>query len=149
MDYLSRFVVTKALSTAVAEEVAKIIIEEIVLKHGEPRTIITYHDKVFELKLVTELRQLCSSKHSKMTGYLPQTNGLTESFNKTLADMLLMYVEVEQTNWNEILPRNTKTIEAQERILTNDTKKLPSNAPVSVYKRDTTLDSTGEIVPYG
>ncbi|GFV20248.1 transposon Ty3-I Gag-Pol polyprotein [Trichonephila clavipes] len=29
---------------------------------------------------------------------------MTERFNKTLADMLSMYVDVEQKNWDEILP---------------------------------------------
>ncbi|GFT95393.1 transposon Ty3-I Gag-Pol polyprotein [Trichonephila clavipes] len=57
----------------------------------------------FGSKLVTELGQLCSSKHKKRTGYHPQTNELTERFNKTLEDMLSMYVGVEQTNWDEIL----------------------------------------------
>ncbi|XP_055928216.1 uncharacterized protein LOC129959419 [Argiope bruennichi] len=38
------------------------------------------------------------------TAYHPQTNGLTEQFNKTLADMLSMYVDVEQKNWDQILP---------------------------------------------
>ncbi|GFW13449.1 hypothetical protein TNCV_1209151 [Trichonephila clavipes] len=46
------------------------------------------------------------------------------------------------------------TPEAQENILTNDTEKLPSNSPagatykVGTDKRDTPLDSPGEIVPY-
>ncbi|GFQ82221.1 retrovirus-related Pol polyprotein from transposon 297 [Trichonephila clavata] len=44
--------------------------------------------------------------------------------------------------------------EAQERILTSDTEKIPSNVPagatynVGTDKRDTTLDSPGEIEPY-
>ncbi|GFW70685.1 retrovirus-related Pol polyprotein from transposon 412 [Trichonephila clavipes] len=42
--------------------------------------------------------------HRFTTAYHPQTNGLTERFNKTLADMLSMYVDVEQKNWDEILP---------------------------------------------
>ncbi|GFS41813.1 transposon Ty3-I Gag-Pol polyprotein [Trichonephila inaurata madagascariensis] len=103
-DYLSRFAVTKALPTAEVEEVEKFITEEIVLKHGAPRIILNDRGKVFESKLVTKLGQLCSSKHRKTTGYHPQTNGLTERYNKTLADMLSMYVDVEQTNWDEILP---------------------------------------------
>ncbi|XP_055928680.1 uncharacterized protein LOC129959814 [Argiope bruennichi] len=37
------------------------------------------------------------------TAYHPQTNGLTERFNKTLAYMLSMYVDVEQKNWDQIL----------------------------------------------
>ncbi|GBN02002.1 hypothetical protein AVEN_167817-1 [Araneus ventricosus] len=42
-----------------------------------------------------------------MTAYHQQTNGLTERFNKTLADMLSMYVDVEQRNWDAILPSLT------------------------------------------
>ncbi|GFS41223.1 transposon Ty3-I Gag-Pol polyprotein [Trichonephila inaurata madagascariensis] len=78
--------------------------EEIELKYGAPRTILTDRGKVFESKLVTEFGQLYSSKHRKTTGYHPQTNGLTERINKTLADMLSMYVDVEQTNRDKILP---------------------------------------------
>ncbi|GFW41737.1 transposon Ty3-I Gag-Pol polyprotein [Trichonephila clavipes] len=100
-DYLSRFAVTKALITAEPEEVAKFITGEIALKHGASRTIFTDRGKVFKSKLVTELGQLCSSKHRKTTGYHPQTNRLTERFNKTLADMLSMYDDVEKTNCRE------------------------------------------------
>ncbi|GFV04595.1 transposon Ty3-I Gag-Pol polyprotein [Trichonephila clavipes] len=95
-DYLSRFAVTKVVPTAEAEE--------IVLKNGAPRTILTDRCKVFESKLVKELHQLCTSKNRTTIGYHPQTNGLTERFKKTLVDMLSMYVKVEQTNWNETLP---------------------------------------------
>ncbi|GFY62329.1 integrase catalytic domain-containing protein [Trichonephila inaurata madagascariensis] len=38
------------------------------------------------------------------TAYHPQTNGLAESFTKTLAAMLAMYVDVEQKTWDRILP---------------------------------------------
>ncbi|GFW08318.1 retrovirus-related Pol polyprotein from transposon 17.6 [Trichonephila clavipes] len=50
------------------------------------------------------LVDLCNIDHRFTTAYHPQTNGLTERFNKTLADMLSMYVDVEQKNWDEILP---------------------------------------------
>ncbi|GFW42579.1 transposon Tf2-9 polyprotein [Trichonephila clavipes] len=49
------------------------------------------------------LVDLCNIDHRFTTAYHPQTNGLTEHFNKTLADMS-MYVDVEQKNWDEILP---------------------------------------------
>ncbi|GFT53667.1 transposon Ty3-I Gag-Pol polyprotein [Trichonephila clavipes] len=55
-------------------------------------------------KLVSSLVDLCNIDHRFTTAYHPQTNGLTERFNKTLADMLSMYVDVEQKNWDEILP---------------------------------------------
>ncbi|GFU58500.1 retrovirus-related Pol polyprotein from transposon 297 [Trichonephila clavipes] len=109
-DYLSHFTVTKVLPTAEAVEVAIFITEEIVLKHGAPRTIVTDCGKVFESKLVSELDQLCSSKHRKTTGYHPQTNGLTKLWR----------------------------ICFQSGVTYN----------VGMDKRDTTLDSPGEIVLY-
>ncbi|GFS97021.1 transposon Ty3-I Gag-Pol polyprotein [Trichonephila clavipes] len=59
---------------------------------------------VFRSRLVSSLVDLCNIDHRFTTAYHPQTNGLTERFNKTLADMLSMYVDVEQKNWDEILP---------------------------------------------
>ncbi|GFU79377.1 transposon Ty3-I Gag-Pol polyprotein [Trichonephila clavipes] len=82
----------------------KFLLEEIVLRHGAPRVIITDRGAVFRSRLVSSLVDLCNIDHRFTTAYHPQTNGLTERFNKTLADMLSMYVDVEQKNWDEILP---------------------------------------------
>lgn len=103
-DYLSRYAITKALPTAEASEVSKFLVEEIVLKHGAPRIIITDRGQVFQSKLVSDINRLCNITHRMTTAYHPQTNGLTERFNKTLADMLSMYVDVDQKNWDDILP---------------------------------------------
>ncbi|GFV63463.1 transposon Ty3-I Gag-Pol polyprotein [Trichonephila clavipes] len=83
---------------------SEVLIEEIVLRHGAPRVIITDRGAVFRSRLVSSLVDLCNIDHRFTTAYHPQTNGLTERFNKTLADMLSMYVDVEQKNWDEILP---------------------------------------------
>ncbi|GFU49600.1 transposon Ty3-I Gag-Pol polyprotein [Trichonephila clavipes] len=56
----------------------------------------------FRSRFVSSLVDLCNIDHRFTTAYHPQTNGLTERFNKTLADMLSMYVDVEQKNWDEI-----------------------------------------------
>ncbi|GBM02378.1 Retrovirus-related Pol polyprotein from transposon 412 [Araneus ventricosus] len=103
-DYLTRYAITKSLPSADAPEVSKFMVEEIILKHGAPRTIITDRGQVFQSKLIFEINRLCNVDHRMTTAYHPQTNGLTERFNKTLADMLSMYVDVEQRNWDQILP---------------------------------------------
>ncbi|GFU02455.1 retrovirus-related Pol polyprotein from transposon 17.6 [Trichonephila clavipes] len=95
-DYSSRYAITKALPTAEIDEIAKFLLEEIVLRHGAPRVIITDRGAVFRSRLVSSLVDLCNIDHRFTTAYHPQTNGLTERFNKTLADMLSMYVDVEQ-----------------------------------------------------
>ncbi|GFY06596.1 transposon Tf2-6 polyprotein [Trichonephila clavipes] len=103
-DYSTRYAITKALPTAEVDEIAKFLLEEIVLRHGAPRVIITDRGAVFRSRLISSLVDLCNIDHRFTTAYHPQTNGLTERFNKTLADMLSMYVDVEQKNWDEILP---------------------------------------------
>ncbi|GFV48617.1 retrovirus-related Pol polyprotein from transposon 297 [Trichonephila clavipes] len=104
MDYSTRYAITKALPTAEVDEIAKLLLEEIVLRHGAPRVIITDRGAVFRSRLVSSLVDLCNIDHRFTTAYHPQTNGLTVRFNKTLVDMLSMYVDVEQKNWDEILP---------------------------------------------
>ncbi|GBO31512.1 Transposon Ty3-I Gag-Pol polyprotein [Araneus ventricosus] len=103
-DYLTRFTVTEVLPTAEATEIAKFLVEEIILKHGAPREMISDRGRSFLSNLVKDINQLCQTSHLLTTAYHPQTNGLTERFNKTLADMLFMYVDVEQRNWDTILP---------------------------------------------
>ncbi|KAM7281938.1 DDE-type integrase/transposase/recombinase [Ixodes scapularis] len=41
------------------------------------------------------------TSHRRTTAYHPQTNGLTERLNKTIADMISMYVDVEHKTWDE------------------------------------------------
>ncbi|GBM21050.1 Retrovirus-related Pol polyprotein from transposon 412 [Araneus ventricosus] len=103
-DYLTRFTVTKTLPSGEAVEIAKFLVEDVILKHGSPREIISDRGRSFLSNLVKEVNNLFMIYHLQTTAYHPQTNGLTERLNKTLADMLAMYVDVDQKNWDNILP---------------------------------------------
>uniref|UniRef100_UPI00292D4351 DDE-type integrase/transposase/recombinase n=1 Tax=Bradyrhizobium sp. 33ap4 TaxID=3061630 RepID=UPI00292D4351 len=103
-DYLTRYAETKALPQGTAAEVAKFFIESIVLRHGAPKTIITDRGTAFTSRLTQEILRLSHTVHRRTTAYHPQTNGLTERLNKTLADMISMYIDVEHRTWDEILP---------------------------------------------
>lgn len=103
-DYLTRFATTKVLPSADAPVVAKFLVEDVILRHGAPRIMISDRGTVFQSKLVAEITTMCNVSHKFTTAYHPQTNGLTERFNKTLADMLSMYVDAEQRDWDDLLP---------------------------------------------
>ncbi|UYV69276.1 K02A2.6-like [Cordylochernes scorpioides] len=103
-DYLTKYAITKALPTGGAVEIAKFILNDIILKHGAPREMITDRGRSFQSKLVNELTKMCGMSQLFTTAYHPQTNGLTDRLNKTLGDMLSMYVDVEQKKWDSILP---------------------------------------------
>ncbi|GFY28216.1 hypothetical protein TNCV_4395501 [Trichonephila clavipes] len=49
----------KALPTAKVDEIAKFLLEEIVLRHGAPRVIITDRGAVFRSRLVSSLSSTC------------------------------------------------------------------------------------------
>ncbi|UYV80120.1 K02A2.6-like [Cordylochernes scorpioides] len=103
-DYLTRFAITKAAATAEATELATFLIEDVILKHGAPREIITDRGRNLMSQTIREINNLNGTIHRFTTAYHPQTNGLTERLNKTLTDMISMYVDVDQKNWDNILP---------------------------------------------
>ncbi|KAM7307593.1 DDE-type integrase/transposase/recombinase [Ixodes scapularis] len=102
-DYLTRYAETKALP-GTAVEVAKFFIESIVLRHGAPEVLISDRGSSFMAQLTQEILRLSHTSHRRTTAYHPQTNGLTERLNKTIADMISMYVDVEHKTWDEVLP---------------------------------------------
>ncbi|KAM7290480.1 DDE-type integrase/transposase/recombinase [Ixodes scapularis] len=86
------------------QEVAKFFIESIVLRHGAPEVLISDRGSSFMAQLTQEVLRLSHTSHRRTTAYHPQTNGLTERLNKTIADMISMYVDVEHKTWDEVLP---------------------------------------------
>lgn len=52
----------------------------------------------------TQITKLYSLNHKKTTSYHPRTNGLTERFNKTLADMISHFVAEDHKDWDRFLP---------------------------------------------
>ncbi|UYV80572.1 hypothetical protein LAZ67_19000747, partial [Cordylochernes scorpioides] len=103
-DYLTKYAIAKALPSGTAAEIATFMLEEVILKHGAPREIITDRGRAFMSQMVKEVTSRCKISHLFTTAYHPQTNGLTERLNKTLGDMLSMYVDAEQRDWDSVLP---------------------------------------------
>lgn len=103
-DYVTRFAITKAIPSAKAEEIATFLVEQVISIHGVPRKILSDRGQVFRSEMVRELVKNMGSESIYTTSYHPQTNGLTERFNKTLADMLSLYVSTSQNDWDKYLP---------------------------------------------
>ncbi|UYV76768.1 K02A2.6-like [Cordylochernes scorpioides] len=85
-DYYTKYAETKAVPETTVKEVSTFLIEHIFLRHGAPRFLISDRGSQFTSNLMKE------------------TNGLTERLNRTLINMISMYVNTDQKNWDEILP---------------------------------------------
>ncbi|UYV81232.1 hypothetical protein LAZ67_20000415 [Cordylochernes scorpioides] len=103
-DYYSRHVETAALPRGTATEIADFFLKKIVLRHGAPKILISDRGSSFLSKLLTQVLKICNTIHKKTTSYHPQTNGQTERMNRTLTDMISMYIDEKHQNWDEILP---------------------------------------------
>ncbi len=103
-DYLTKWTEAFASSDAKAITIAKLFMEKLVIRFGCPLEILTDRGKNFQSKLLLEICNLCNVHKISTSSYHPETNGLVERFNRTLCNMLAMYVAKQQDDWDFWLP---------------------------------------------
>ena len=84
--------------------IAKLLMTEIVPRHGVPSELLSDRGTLFLSSLMYELYHLLGIKKINTMAYHPQTDGLVERFNRTLTDMLAKTVEVGGADWDVRLP---------------------------------------------
>jgi len=77
-DELSKYTIAVPISQQDAETIARIFVEETVLKFGIPQVILTDQGWNFLSDLFTNVCKLLRIKKLKTTAYHPQTNGALE-----------------------------------------------------------------------
>ncbi len=102
-DYATKWVEAFPLFNISSEDIARILVEEIVCRHGSPGQIITDQADNFNSEMIQQVYKLLNTKKIRTVAYHPQTDGLTEKFNHTLAKMLTPYVNESQDDWDEYL----------------------------------------------
>ena len=103
-DYLTKYVENVALKKIDTESVAKVLVENVILRHGAPLRILSDRASNFLSELANEVYKLFQIKKLSTTSYHPQTNSLVERFNRTMTEMLSMFVNDEKNNWDILLP---------------------------------------------
>jgi len=132
-DSLTTWPEAFAIKSAGAEVIAQLFVEEIVSRHGAPRTLLSDRGKNFLSRLVQEICDLFSVKKVNTTTYHPQTDGLTERFNHTLCNMLAMYVSKHQRDWDRFI---SFALFAYRTAVQDSTKETPFYL---IYGRDPCL----------
>lgn len=103
IDHNTRYAETKALPTATAPEVAMFLLDQILLRHGAPRELLTDRGRSFMSRVLSELLHSCCIVQKRTKAYHPQTNGLSERLNQILSNMLPMYISSDHSDWEAIL----------------------------------------------
>ena len=102
-DLLSKFVIAKAVSDCTSTTAVKFLVEEVMLKFGIPKEIVTDNGTHFTSSLFDSLTQMMGCCHIKITPYHPQANGQCERYNATFLPKLLTLTNEKNSNWDEKL----------------------------------------------
>ena len=120
-DYFSRFAITIALPNESEDSIAKAFIKNVLVRYGAPLRLLTDRGKSFLSKVNTYLYELWGIKKSNTSAYHPQTNGLTERFNRTLCNSLAMLVNKDQNDWVDYLDAVTFAYNTRPQASTLET----------------------------
>ena len=105
-DYFTRWVEAFAMADQEACIVANVLVKGSISRFGVPRQLPSDQGVQFESKLFQALYQQLGLEKARTTPYHPQSDGLVECFNHTLADMFskVYIVDNDHRNRNESLP---------------------------------------------
>lgn len=105
VDRLSKMAHFVPLSgKASAEDVAEIFMREIVRLHGVPSSIVSDRDTRFLSAFWESFTQQLNIQRCLSTAFHPQTDGQTERTNQTLEQMLRTFIQLDQSQWERLLP---------------------------------------------
>eukprot|EP00795_Rhopilema_esculentum_P005471 gene5471-biopygen457 len=103
-DYYTRWPEAFALPSTEAPRIAQLLVDEILARHSAPRTLLSDRGSNFLSSIVNEVCKIMNTRKLNTTAYHPQTDGLVERFNGTLAEGLSMYVSSHQKDWDRHIP---------------------------------------------
>ena len=103
-DYFTRFLIAVPVKDKTATTIAKAIVYHQVLKYGPPRRILTDNGGEFKNELLDEVCKALKTTKIYTSPFHPQTDGVVERLNQTVLNMMSVYVDADQRNWDEVLP---------------------------------------------
>ena len=104
VDYLTKWPEVFAVADQMAHTIAKLLVKQIISRHGVPAELLSDQGANFVSGLIKEVCQILGIKRLNTTAYHPQTDGLVERFNRTLTAMLSKVVEKSGRDWDLKLP---------------------------------------------
>ena len=78
---------------------------DVLVKHGLSKSIVSDHDPRFTSAFWKELFTPLGTELKLSTAHHPQTDCQTERMNRLVEDTLRVFVSHGQDDWDEILPR--------------------------------------------
>ena len=100
-NYFSKWVEVVPLKEVNKENVVNFIQSNIIYRYGVQRYIIIENVKPFYNKLMINLCERFSFKQHNSSMYNASTNGIIETFNKTLCNLMKKIVDNSKKDWHD------------------------------------------------
>ena len=103
-DYFTKWVEAYAIPDQEAYTVAERFVNDFVCRYGVPRQLHTDQGSNFQSNLFKEMCDLLGIDKTRTTPFHPASDGMVERFNRTMENLLSMYVADDQHDWDLKLP---------------------------------------------
>jgi hypothetical protein len=101
LEYVTRYAVARCVVQHTAESVATFLMEEVVLKFGVFRELLTDGAPELTGKAIELLVTMLQARQTNPVPYRPQMVGLVERFHRTWKDVVATFMtEEKQDDWN-------------------------------------------------
>jgi len=104
VDHFSKWAEAIPLPNHTAPVVARALMNQVFVRFGVPRQLLSDRGPEFESVLFGELMKWLQIDKLRTTAYKPSTNGVVERFHRTLNSMLAKVVSESQRDWDERVP---------------------------------------------
>ena len=104
MDYFTKWPEAYALPNHEATTVAEVLVDQFFSRFGVPGELHSDQGREFESEVFQECCKLLGTRKTRTTPLRPQSDGMVEKFNWTLAQELAKYCGEHQSQWDEKLP---------------------------------------------
>lgn len=104
MCNLTKYLIIVPINNKEARTVAKAIMENLFLKFGFCKAILTDRGTEYINSIFEEIAKILKIKHEYSTPYHPETLGGIERSHRTLNEYLRHYINPELNNWDDFLP---------------------------------------------
>lgn len=113
-EYLSGYLVTKAVKTTTAEDICDFM-TELIMRFGISTSLTSDNGKNFLSKAFQLFLKQMGCHKINISSYHPQSNGMSESNFKSLADSLSLYINNKQSDWDKFLEYVTFTLNSSPK----------------------------------
>ena len=155
-DTFTRWIEAYPLQNQEASTIARVFVNEFVCRFGAPLQVLSDQGRNFEGRILKDACTLLHIDKSRTTSYNPKANGTCERFNRTLQNMISMYCNQNQRNWDEYIPqllmayrstKNGSTDQTPNQMVLGRDITLPMEAVVpNVHQPRTHVDTTEYVI---